>query len=187
MIDCCQPAVAVGADTEPLAGGRTMAHRTVHVLAAQHELDRLADQSGRHDAEDLRPGDQALAAEAAAQEGAANMDLLRGDAEEPRDPPLSQGEALAWRIDGQRIAAPRRDDRVGLHGIVVLGGRLVGRIDPARCRRESRLHIAPLHFSRTADADGGWDEAFAGIETYPGRPRLVLWGEERRSFRRRLQ
>jgi hypothetical protein len=56
MIDCGQPAVTVGADAEPLAGGRTIAHRTVHLFAAQ-ELDRPADKSGRQDAEDQRPGD----------------------------------------------------------------------------------------------------------------------------------
>ena len=88
MADCGQPAVAVSTDAERLPGGRAMTYRTIHLFAAQHELDRPADQSGRHDAEDLRPEDQALGAEAAAQEGAANMDFFRRDAEEfPRSAP----------------------------------------------------------------------------------------------------
>src|SRR5260221_11722473 len=106
MIDRGQHAVAVSADAQRLAGRRTMAHRPVHLFTAEHELDRPADQSGRQDAEDLRPGDEALGAEAAPQEGAANMDRLRGDAEEPRDTHLGQGAALAWRIDGHTIAIP---------------------------------------------------------------------------------
>ena len=187
MIDRGQQAVAVGADAKPLAGGRAMADRAVHLFAAQHELDRPADQSSRHDAEDLRPGDQALGAEAAAEEGAADMNLLRGDAEQSRDPPLGHGEALARRIDRQRVAVPRRHDGVRLHGVVVLGGRLVGRIDALRCRRETRLDIAAPHFGRIADADGGRHEAFAGIETDAGGLRFVARRQQRCAFRRGLQ
>jgi hypothetical protein len=60
MIDRGQQAVTVGANAKPLPGGRTMADGAIHVFAAQHELDRPADQSSRHDAEDLWPGDQAF-------------------------------------------------------------------------------------------------------------------------------
>src|SRR6202048_2063532 len=77
MIDRGQQAVAVRPDAKPLAGGRTMAHRTVHVFTAQHELDRPPDQSGRQDAEDLRSRDQALRSEAASEKRAANMNLVR--------------------------------------------------------------------------------------------------------------
>src|SRR5208283_4527953 len=141
----------------------------------------------RHDAEDLWPGDQALGAEAATEERAANMYLLRRYAEESRDPPLGHSEALTRRIDGQRVAVPRRHDRMGLHGIVVLGGRLVGRIDPDRRRRESRLHIAPLYSSRIADADGGRDKALTVIETDTGRQHFISRRQEHPSFRRSLQ
>src|SRR3982074_239446 len=102
MIDRGQQAVAVGADAKPLAGGRTMAHRTVHVFTAQHELDRPADQPGRQDAKDLRSRNQAFRSEAATQEGAANMDLLRRDAEQSRDPSLGHGEALSPRLRAER-------------------------------------------------------------------------------------
>ena len=61
MVDRGQHAIAVGADAQRLAGRRTMADRAVHLFTAQHELDRLADQPRRQDAEDLRPRDQALA------------------------------------------------------------------------------------------------------------------------------
>jgi hypothetical protein len=70
--------------------------------------------------------------------------------------------------------------------IVVLGGRLVGRIDPDRCRREGRLDIAPLDLGRIADADDRRDEAFVAIETDTGRLRFVSRRQERRSLRRGL-
>ena len=37
--------------------GRAMPDGAEHLLAAQHQLDRPADQTGRHDAQDLRPLD----------------------------------------------------------------------------------------------------------------------------------
>src|ERR1700716_4346069 len=77
MIDRGQQAVAVGANAYPLAGGCTMADRAVHLVAAQHQLDRPADQPGRQDSEDLRSGGKALGAEAATEEGAADGALLR--------------------------------------------------------------------------------------------------------------
>ena len=77
MIDRGQQAVAVGANAKPLPGGRAVADGAIHVFAAQHELDRPADHSSRHDAEDLWPGDQAFRSEAATQEGAADMNLVR--------------------------------------------------------------------------------------------------------------
>ncbi len=129
MIDRRQKTVAIGADAKRLARARTMAHRSVHVFTAQHELHGLADQPGCQDAEHLRSLHEALGAEAAAQEGAADMDFLRRDAEQSRDPPLRHGEALARRIDRQRIAVPCRDDGMRLHRVVVLGRRLVGRFD----------------------------------------------------------
>jgi hypothetical protein len=107
-----------------------MAYRAVHVLTAQHEFHGLADQLRRQDAEDLRPGEKAFRAEAAAEVRAANMDLVRRDAEQPGDSSLRHRKALARRIDRQRVAVPRHDDRMRLHGIVILRRRLVGRIDP---------------------------------------------------------
>src|SRR5260370_26951723 len=78
MIDRGEQAGAVDANAKWLTRRRAMAYRAIHLFTAQHEFDRSADQSGRHDAEDLRPGHQALGAKAASQKGAANVDLLRG-------------------------------------------------------------------------------------------------------------
>ncbi len=169
MIDRGQQAVAVDANAKCLAGRRTMAYRAVHLFTAQHEFDRSADQSGRHDAEDLRPGHQALGAEAASQKGAANVDLLRGDAEQPRDPSLGHGEGLARRIDRQHIAVPRRHDGVRLHGVVVLGGRFVGCIDAPRRGRESRFHITTSQFGWRPPASRRSPPRSAGSHNAPGR------------------
>ena len=91
------------------------------------------------------------------------------NAEQSGDASLRHREALARRVDGQRVAVPCRHDRVRLHRVVILRRRLVGRVDARRRRREARLDVAALHCGRIADADGGRHEALAGIETDPGR------------------
>ena len=142
MIERGQRAVAADAQAQPLARRRAMADRAVHLVAAQHQLDRPPDQPGGEDAQDLRPGDQALRAEAAAEERAADKDLLRRDAEQPGDAAARHHQALARRVDRQRIAVPGGDDGVRLHRVVVLRRRLVGRVDPRGGRREARFDIA---------------------------------------------
>src|SRR5271169_5101589 len=131
-----------------------MADWAIHLLTAQYELDRPTDQPRRHDAEDLRPRDQTLRAETAAEEGAANMDLFWRNPEQSSDAALRHRQPLARRVDRQDIAIPRNDDGVRLHGIVILGRRLVGRINALRRRRETCLDIAKPHFCRITDADG---------------------------------
>ena len=115
------------------------------------------------------------------------MNLVRRDAEQSGDPPLGHGETLSRRIDGQRIAIPCRHDGVRLHGIVVLGGRLIGRVDALRRRRQTCLHIAAPHFGGIADADGSRHEAFAGIETDAGWQHFVSWRQQCGAFRRSLE
>ena len=112
-------------------------------------LTGLADEARRQDAEHLRPGHEALGAEAAAEERAADVDVLRaGCRTSPASAPLRHGEALARRVDGQRVAVPCGHDRVRLHRVVVLRRRLVGRVDPPRGRRRGR----PRHRLRCASA-----------------------------------
>src|SRR6267154_4963138 len=106
VVDRGEPAIAVDADAKRLPGRRAVADRTVHMFTAQHELDRLADQPRRQDAKDLRSGNQSLGAEAAAEVRAADMDLVRRDAEQPRDPSLRHGETLARRVNRQAVAIP---------------------------------------------------------------------------------
>src|ERR1700756_4574457 len=98
MIDCDQLAVLVGAPAQGLPRRRPVADRTVHLLAPQHELDRLSNHAGREDAENLRSGDQAFAAEAAAEERAADVNVIRRDSEQAGKTPLRNGETLARRI-----------------------------------------------------------------------------------------
>ncbi len=172
MIERGQTALAVGADAKPLPGRRAMADRAVHLLAAQHQLDGSSDQSGRHDAENLRPGDQALGAEAAAEERAADMNLVRRDAEQSRDPSYRHRHALARRIDRERVAVPSRHDRVRLHRIVILRRRLEGRLDALRCGGKPCLDIAALDHGRIADADGGRHKTL--VRTRARRAQLEL-------------
>src|SRR6266699_3857244 len=82
MIDRGKRAIAGGADAQPLAARRTKPDRPVHVLTAQHELDRPSDQPRRQNAENLWSGNQPFRAEAAAEIRAANMDLAGRDAEQ---------------------------------------------------------------------------------------------------------
>ena len=58
-----------------------------------------------------------------------------------------------------------------------------------RCRRrgQARLRRRRAALGRIADADGGRDEAFVGIEADAGRLRLVARRQQRGAFRRGLQ
>src|SRR4029077_4684722 len=120
MIERGQSAVTIGAETQGLPRRRTMPYRTEHLLAAQHELDRPARDARSDDAENLRSRDEAFAAEAAAQEWAADVNRRRRQVEHCGQTRLRPSEALARRIDRERIAFPCCDDRMGLHGIVIL-------------------------------------------------------------------
>ena len=57
---------------------------------------------------------------------------------------LRHGQALARRVDRQRVAVPGGDDGVRLHRVVILRRRLVGRVDPVRRCREARLDVAVM-------------------------------------------
>src|SRR5437879_4762427 len=99
MIDRDQPALLVGAQTQGLPRRRPVADRTIHLLASQHELDRLANHAGRDDAENLRSRDQTFAAEAAAEEWTADVNAVGRDSEQAGKTALRNGETLARRID----------------------------------------------------------------------------------------
>jgi len=131
-----QRAVAAGAHPQCLPCRRAVPDGTEHLLAPQHQLHRASNQPGGHDAEDLRPGDQPLRTEAAAEERAADVNALRRDAEQPGDASLCHCHALARRVDGQGVAIPGRHDRVGLHRVVILRRRVIDRLHAKRRRRE---------------------------------------------------
>ena len=106
MVDCSQRAVVIGTHPEALTGLGPVPHGPKHLLATEHQLDRLSHHPGRHDAENLWACDHALGTEAAAEEGTADVDFVRGDAEKSREASLRHGETLAGGIDGQRVAVP---------------------------------------------------------------------------------
>ena len=99
MIERRQLTVIVGPHPQGLPRCRPVSHGTKHLIAAEHQLDRLSHHPRRHDAEHLRSGDHSFAAETAAEERAADMDFVRGDSEQSGQATLRHGETLAWRVD----------------------------------------------------------------------------------------
>src|SRR6478672_9397080 len=77
MVERGERALTIGAETQGLPRRRAVPYRTEHLLAAQHKFDRPARDAGTDYAKNLRSGDEALAAEAAAQKRAANVNRLR--------------------------------------------------------------------------------------------------------------
>ncbi len=187
-MDGLELALVVGAEPHRLAGRGAMADGTEHLVAPQHQLHRPARHPGRHDAEDLRALHQRLRAEAAAQEGRADQDVGGVQAEQLRDAALAHGEGLAGRVDDELVAVPLRHDGVRLHGVMVLGRRLVGGVEALRCAREAGLDVAAVvDVRRLADADGRRHEALVAVEADAGRLDLVLGGEQRHALGGGLQ
>ncbi|MGY4509252.1 hypothetical protein ACVIN2_002706 [Bradyrhizobium sp. USDA 3650] len=133
VIERCQAPLAIGTDAQPLPRRRAMADRAIHLLAAQHQLDRFADELCRHDAEDRRAGHEPLRAEPTAEERAADVDLVVRDAEQFGDARQRQHETLGRHVDLQTVTVPGRHDRMRLHCVVILRRRLVRRVDPLVC------------------------------------------------------
>ena len=126
MIECDQRAVAVGAEAQSLPRRRAVAYRTEHLIASQHQLDRPAYGAGSDGAENLRSGHQTFGAEAAAKKRTTNMNFLGSDAEQSGKTRLRHRHTLTRRIDRERIALPRGNNRMRLHRIVILRRGLVG-------------------------------------------------------------
>ena len=182
-----QPALLVGAHAQRLPGGGAVPDGAEHLLSPQHQLDRAADEAGGHDAEDLRPLDQPLRPEAAAEERAADVDALGRNAEQPGDASLCHRHALARRVDGQGVAVPRRHDGVGLQRVVVLRRRFVDRLDPNRRCRKPGLDVAMAILGRHAGADIRGREAVVRIQASARRLGLVTRGQQDGTLGRGLQ
>ena len=165
-----------------------MADRAVHLVAREHQLDRPAEHARREDAQDLRPGEDRLRAEAAAEEGRADQHVLRRDAEKRREGRARHDQRLVRRVERQPVAVPRGDDRMRLHRVVVLRRRLVARRRcawrprPARPRRRRATTPGGMPI-----ADRLRHEALADVEADARRLRLVARREQRGAFGRRLQ
>ena len=134
------------------------------------------------------PGDQALGAEAAAQERTADMDVLRRDAEQSGDAPLRHRQTLARRIDRQtyRRPTPRRWHAAPSHCDT-------GSASRRSPRSASSPPRGPPRHRRGASRTGlptptaGRHETFAGVEADAGRLRLVSRRQQRGAFGRSLK
>ena len=182
-----QLAVLVGADAQRLPRRRPMTDRTEHLFARQHELDRPPGHARGHDAEHLRPCNEALAAEAAAEKRTADLNPVGRNAEQFGDALLRPDDPLARHIDRELVAVPGRHDRVRLHGIVILRRRLVGGGDLRRGRSETGFGVTVVEFRREARADHGRHEALDRIKTHPRRLNLVARRQQHRGFGRGLE
>src|SRR5262245_23422390 len=173
MIEREQIAILVGAQAQGLPRRRPVAYRTEHLFTTQDELDWPSHSASRDGAENLRSGDEAFAAKAAAEKRAANVNVVGRYSEQAGKPRLRDRETLARRIDRQGIAIPRSDDRMRLHGIVKLGRGLVGLSNLSCRRRQPGLDVAARNLRRVADTDSLRHEAFGCIEADPRRFDLV--------------
>src|ERR1700754_3805039 len=144
MIERGQRAILVGTHPQGLPRRRPVTDRAIHLLAPEHELDRPPDHTGRHDAENLRSGNKAFAAEAATEEWTADVNVARRYSEDSRQASLRHEESLTRCIDGKCVAIPCRPDGMRLHRIVILGWGRVLRFDPFRSGGEAGLDIAPI-------------------------------------------
>ena len=187
MVDGGQLAGLVGTQCQSLPCRRPMAGGAIHLLAAQHELDRPADHTGRNDAKNLRTGDKSFGAKTTADEGAADVDLVRRHAEQTRQTALGHRQALGRRVDRECVTVPVGDDGVGFHGVVILRWCLVGRIDVLGGCGDAGRHIALVHHGGIACTDDRRHEAVGGIEVHARRLGLVTRSEQGGAFGRRLE
>jgi hypothetical protein len=97
---------------------------------------------------------------------------------------LRHRHTLTRRIDRERIALPRGNNRMRLHRIVILRRGLVGLRDRGFRRSELILDIAALRLRREAGADGLQREGFAGIKADPRRLGRVAWRKQACAFGR---
>ena len=114
--------------------------------------------------------------------------LSGGMPNSPAMPALRHGETLARRVDRQPVAIPRRDDRVRLHGVVILRRRLIDRVDAFRRRGKARFDITSMHLGRVAEPTAGGTKLSSCCR---GRSRagsrFVARRQQRGAFRRGLQ
>ena len=116
------------------------------------------------------------------EEGAADEDVLGGDAEQAGDALLRHGHALARGVDGELVAVPCGDDGVRLHRVMVLGGGVVGGFDADGGGGEAGGGVPAVLARGLAGADGGGLEALLGVEAGARRFRLVFGGEQGGAF-----
>jgi hypothetical protein len=127
---------------DPLDGRGAVGGDAEHLLARQRDLDRALELARRQCRQDRIGIDRQLAAEAAADELAHHLDILRRDLERRGDRMLGAGDQLGGAVDGQPVAVPRRKAGRRLHRVVALVGRGVGRVDLRSAFGEATIEIA---------------------------------------------
>ena len=132
-----------------------MTDRLEHHLAADHELDRLAELPRRRGGErTMRPRPQ-LAAETRANEPGDDADVLLRQPEHLREHAPEVEDPLRPLVQGQRRAIPDRGRRVQLEGVVRLGRRDIGLVELDRRPGERGLGVAALALQALERAERG--------------------------------
>ena len=143
----CESATSVPSASAPrrmrwIVGARWPAERE-HLLAREGELHRPAGHGPRgHDRQHRRRVDDALGAEAAADERRRHVDLLGLEPEQAGDRVAHAVDALRRLVEAQRAVLPAGHGRVRLHRVVVLDRRAVGRLDRRGRRAQRGLDVA---------------------------------------------
>ncbi len=159
-----------------------MTHRTVHLRAGEHQLDRTPQLTGRENAEDLRSVDNRLRTESTAEEGRADQHVFRRNTEILRVGVCTHAQCLVGHVEGKAITVPFGDHGVGLHGIVVLRRGVILRLGHTGCGREPRLDITGGGDGRRADPDRLGVVALAVVQAGAGQLFLIAWCEQPRTF-----
>ena len=145
-----EAAVRLRADRDALLGRGAPADDAVDALARQRDPHRPPGQLGRGGGEDLVLP-QRLAAEAAADIGRGDVDLLLVAGRTPaRATRPSCVHRLRGVVDDQLVAVPGERRRVQLDRVVVVARRAVGGVDLVRRGGERRLGVADLVAQRLA-------------------------------------
>jgi hypothetical protein len=148
MLQRRQPPFGVEAEPQVLLRCSAMSHGSEHLVAGQGQLDRPPKHPRRQNTEDLRTGQDRLRSEATAQKWAAQQHVLGRNAEERRKSCPRHQDRLVRGVDGQPVAVPFCNDGMRLHCIVILGRRLVFRLDQVRGRAETGSQVAAIEIGR---------------------------------------
>ncbi len=135
----------------------------------------------------MRPVEDRLGAEAAAEEGRADDDVFGGNAEIGAIGGAAQRHRLVRHVDRHLVAVPGGNHGMRLHGVVILRRRLVFGSDDARGAGKTGVEIAMGRARRAADADGRRRIALAAGAIGAGGLGRIAGRKQHGRFRRRLQ
>ena len=146
-------ALAIGAEAQPLDRRGAVADEGEHLLPGCRELHRPPAELRGQRGDDHGRLRRALRAEAASDVRRDHPHAVGIEAEDLGDRVSRARGALVGVVDGELAAFPARNRRVGLHRVVVLGGRLVGRVDRDLRAGERGVDVALVGLGRKARVD----------------------------------